>query len=122
MCVSCYSPCRPVAGFTNLCPSNLYDGIRDQDTILRVVIHEISHALVRFSNCQLGPQYTVLHNMCNQNVFCTHCSAQWFMSHNAPLTSLLYVLIKTPNVTGDVISLWDGMLNHESFQGNNINF
>ena len=56
ICVSCYSPCRPVAGFTNLCPNNLYSFISDQDTILRVVIHEISHALVRSSNCQLGPR------------------------------------------------------------------
>jgi len=30
------------------------------------------------------------------------------------------MLMKTPNVTSDVISV--GMLNHESFQGNNTSF
>ena len=72
ICVSCYSPCRPVVGFTNLCPNNLYNFISDQDTILRVVIHEICHTLVR------SVTVSYVFEMCNQSVFCLHCSAQWF--------------------------------------------
>ena len=43
------SPCRPVAGGINFCPLAM-DTVDDDDEIIAIAMHELTHTLVRVPN------------------------------------------------------------------------